>query len=138
MLKRIANTINLSSNQHGMALPLVLIMSGVLLAFGSALLNYSLNEKMIASYYSQDIIKYYLAESGLEAGYSILQQDFYYQGVLTEELAEGSFKVNFINITSEKRLIVAEGKHKDYSLTLKMLVEKDPLSDLLIIEWLGE
>lgn len=138
MLKRIANTINLSSNQHGMALPLVLIMSGVLLAFGSALLNYSLNEKMIASYYSQDIIKYYLAESGLEAGYSILQQDFYYQGVLTEELAEGSFKVNFINITSEKRLIVAEGKHKDYSLTLKMLVEKDPHSGTLIIEWLGE
>lgn len=138
MLKNNTNLDNLKYNQCGMALPLVLIISSVLLAFSAALFNYSLNEKIISRYYRQDVIKYHLAEAGLEAGYAVLQKDFHYQGVITEHLADGCFIVQFIDITAEKRLIVAEGKLEDYSLTLKMLVENDPASGPLIIEWLGE
>ncbi len=124
--------------QSGMALPLVLIFTTALLAFGAALLNYSLNERIIAGYYSQDINKYYLAESGLEAGYAILQKDFYYQGEISGSLEKGSFTVAFIDVPPQRRLIVAEGKLEQYSLELKMLVENDPISGPVIIEWFGE
>lgn len=138
MLTRSLKIINLRSNQRGMALPLVLIFSAALLAFGAALLNYSLNDKIISGYYSQDVSKYYLAESGLEAGFAILQNDFYYQGVICGSLDQGSFTVSFIDTAPEKRLIVAEGKLEEYSLTLKMLVENDPVKGPVIVEWLGE
>lgn len=138
MLKRCTKTFELKYNQLGMALPLVLIFSAALLAFGAALLNYSLNDKVISDYYSQDVTKYYLAESGLEAGFTILQSDFYYQGIICGSLGEGIFTVNFIDTAPEKRLIVAEGKLDSYSLTLKMLVEKDPVKGPVIIKWLGE
>ncbi len=124
--------------QSGMALPLVLIFSAALLALGAAVLNYSMNERIIAGYYSQDIHKYYLAESGLEAGYAILQEDFYYQGEVSDSLDRGSFTVTFITVPPERRLIVAEGKLEQYSLELKMLVENNPAGDPIIIEWLGE
>jgi len=84
----------LIKKQDGMALPLVLIFSAALLAFGAALLNYSLNERLIAGYYIQDIKKYYLAESGLEAGYAVLQDNFHFQGTLKGALDEGTFTVN--------------------------------------------
>jgi len=138
MLKRITKTADLSSNQRGLALPLVLIFSAALLAFGAALLNYSLNDKIISNYHSQDVTKYYLAESGLEAGFAILQNNFHYQGVICESLDQGSFTVSFIDITPDRRLIVAEGKLEEYSLILKMLVENDPVNGLVIIGWLGE
>lgn len=124
--------------QSGMALPLVLIISAALLGFGAALLNYSLNEKIIADYYSQDINKYYLAESGLEAGYAVLKEDFYYQGAISGSLDQGSFTVTFIDIAPERRLVIAKGMLEEYSLELKMLVENKPASGPIIIEWLGE
>ena len=138
MLKRIVKTIDLLFIQSGMALPLVLIFSAALLAFGAALLNYSLSDKTISGYYSQDVTKYYLAESGLEAGFAVLQNDFYYQGIICGSFDEGSFTVSFIDTAPEIRLIVAEGKLGEYSLTLKMLVENDPVNGPVIIEWLGE
>ncbi len=120
-----------------MALPLVLIFSAALLAFGAALLNYSLNERLIAGYYIQDIKKYYLAESGLEAGYAVLQDNFHFQGTLKGALDEGTFTVTFIDISSDARLILAEGLFEDYSLQLKVLVENDPEQGPVITEWLG-
>lgn len=136
------NTINvkrvLVNKQGGMALPLVLIFSTALLAFGAALLNYSLNEKLIAGYHSQDIKKYYLAESGLEAGYTLLQDNFHYQGTLNCSMDNGTYTVKFFDITSEKRLILAEGVIEDYTLQLKVLVENDPERGPIITEWLGE
>ncbi len=127
----------LINKQGGMALPLVLIFSAALLAFGAALLNYSLNERLIAGYYIQDIKKYYLAESGLEAGYAVLQDNFHFQGTLKGALDEGTFTVRFIDISSDARLILAEGLFEDYSLQLKVLVENDPEQGPVITEWLG-
>ena len=138
MLSITIKTIDALINQRGMALPLVLIFSAALLAFGAALLNYSLSDRIISDYYSREITKYYLAESGLEAGFAILQQDFYYSGMVSDNLDKGSFTVSFIDSAPEKRTIVSEGKLDDYSLTLKMLVENDPSNGPVIIKWLGD
>lgn len=138
MVKTILKNKVLINIQSGMALPLVLVFSTALLAFGAALLNYSLNERLIANYHSEDIKKYYLIESGLEIGYAVLQDNFQYQGVISGSLNNGSFLVRFINVGSDRRLIIAESVSEDYFLQLKMLVENDPEQGPVIIEWFGE
>lgn len=119
-----------------MAVVMVLVFTGVLMALGGALITYSSNEMLIARYQAMDVEKYYIAEAGLEAGIAALQADFNYQGTINGSIARGSFEVKFEDITAARRRITATGMLDDYITVLSVTVEKEPDQDLKVVEWL--
>ncbi|MFO7952356.1 MAG: pilus assembly PilX N-terminal domain-containing protein [Bacillota bacterium] len=132
-----------------MALVLVLIFTGVLLAFGAALITTSVNEKLISGYNTKDITLYYIAEAGIEAGIAAMPADatglaetswFDYEKKLSDQVNEGYFTVTFKEIESclEKGVnlteIIATGTLEDFSKTMTIIIKFDEEGST-IIEW---
>ena len=110
------------ANNRGMALVLVLVFTAVLLLLGAALLNNAVTEKIIAGYQKQEFQQQYLAEAGLEAGIALLQEDFYYNQVLTGTLMDGSFRVSFETGGAGGRRIRSAGTVDGYTVELQIEV----------------
>ena len=127
--------INPLDAEKGMALVLVLVFSAVLMVCGTAMITYSVNEKMISNYQNQDTFKYYLAESGVEIGLAALQNDFFFDAEIRGTMTEGSFTVNFTDVTENERVIISEGFLEDYCLVLHVTVKNDPEAGLIITDW---
>ncbi len=118
-----------------MALVMVLVFTAALMVYGTALLSYAANEKQVTNYYCQDPEKYYIAEAGIEAGFSALQNDFYYEQEIKGFIGAGSFIVNFEDVDEYRRLIISEGTLKEYSLELRAVALYDQASGPIIIKW---
>jgi len=123
------------ANNRGMALVLVLVFTAVLLLLGAALLNNAVTENIIAGYQKQEFQQQYLAEAGLEAGIALLQEDFYYNQVLTGTLMDGSFRVSFENSVAESRRIRSTGTVDDYTVELQVDVFLNPDGSLSYGQW---
>ena len=123
------------ANNRGMALVLVLVFTAVLLLLGAALLNNAVTENIIAGYQKQEFQQQYLAEAGLEAGIALLQEDFYYNQVLTGILMDGSFRVSFENSVAESRRIRSTGTVDDYTVELQVDVFLNPDGSLSYGQW---
>jgi hypothetical protein len=119
----------------GMILVLVLVFTTAMMLLGSALLANAVSEKQIALYQAQDLRKQYLAEAGLEAGITVLMQDFYYSGELTGSLMDGSYRVTFENSGSDTRRIKSAATIESYTLELVLNVVLNPDGSLSIGEW---
>lgn len=111
------------SPEKGMAMVLVLVFTAALLVMGTALISFAVNENLIAGYNALDIRLYYIAEAGVEAGIALLQDDFYYNSIVTGSLGEGSYNVTFRNIDTFSRDIVSVGSLQGYSRTLSVTME---------------
>lgn len=120
---------------RGMALVLVMVFTAVLLLLGAALLNNALTETIIAGYQKQEFQQQYLAEAGLEAGIALLQEDFYYNQVLTGTLMNGSFRVIFENSGADSRRIISAGTVDDFTYVLQLEVFLDPAGSLTYGQW---
>ncbi len=123
------------ADSRGMVLVLILVFTAVLLLLGAALLTNAFNEKLIAGYQKQELQQQYLAESGLEAGIALLQQDFYSNQVLTCSLMEGSFRVTFENSGSTSRRIRSAGTVGDFTYVLLIEVFLNPDRSLSYGQW---
>jgi len=66
----------LFTRQEGVALVLVIIFSGALMALGASVITYAVLERKIAVYNNSDIRLYYIVEGGLETGIAVLREDF--------------------------------------------------------------
>jgi len=119
-----------------MALVLVLVFTGLLMALGCALLSHAVNEKLIANYQLQDTGKHYIAESGVEVGIAALKKDFSYDREITATLGEGHFVVTFADKGEEKKLITSTGYIEDYMTILEVMVEYDHAGDSFTVEWI--
>lgn len=112
-----------------MALVLVLVFTAALLVLGSALLTNAVNEKLIANYNSDDIRLHYIAEAGAEAGIAILHQDFLYDGIISGTVGEGSYRVNFKDVSTGCREIISSGTLGSYSKTIRITMTLPEESD---------
>ena len=121
--------------EKGMALVLVLVFTAVLMVCGTALMTYAVNEKLIANYQGQDMVKFYLAESGVEVGLAALQENFYFDSEIRGTLPAGSFRVTFEDVTETERRIISEGLIEDYSLVLNVTVHNDPEKGIVLSGW---
>jgi len=119
-----------------MALVLVLVFTGLLMALGGALLSHAVSEKFIAKYQGQDTGKHYIAESGIEVGIAALKSDFSYDREITGSLGEGHFVVVFEDTGEEKKLITSTGYIGDYMTILQVLIEYDHAGGSFTVEWL--
>jgi len=135
--------------EPGMALVLVLVFTGVLVAFGAALITTSINEKLISGYNSRDIKLYYIIEAGIEAGISELLANTFCEetGFCFDFDTELSGQINrgFYNVSFVKKEACPENSFK--AITIKstgtleainksMLVDVKITRDGLIIkEW---
>ena len=126
----------LCRGREGLALVAVLVFTATLFAFGAALLTYAVNEKLIADYYGQDTQKYYLAESGIEVGLAVLQENFYSDIEISGSIGPGCFSVSFTDIAENLRRIDSTGILGDYVLELQAFAEYCPSGEAVIVEWL--
>ena len=120
-----------------MALALVLVFTAVLMVCGTALMAHALNEKLIANYQNQDILKYYLAESGVEIGLAVLQNDFFYDAEIRGSSPNGFFIINFEDRSISERVIISAGYLDEYCLILHVTVIDDPEDGLIITDWVA-
>ena len=123
-----------------MALVLVLIFTASLMVIGTALIAYSVNEKIISNYDILGINLYYIAESGAEAGIALLKKDFYYNGSIDGSVGEGTYQVTFKTIDSTNRDIVAVGKISEYRRTITVSMELqdyDGEEKVVVKQWLN-
>ncbi|MGM0688861.1 MAG: PilX N-terminal domain-containing pilus assembly protein [Bacillota bacterium] len=125
------------NSEKGMALVLVFVFTAVLMVCGTTLMTYALNEKLIANYQNQDIFKYYLAESGVEIGLAVLQNDFFYDSEIRGTNAHGFFIVNFEDLPESERVIISEGCLDEYCQVLRVTVKNDPEGGLIITDWVA-
>ena len=127
---------DLKKDESGMALVLVLVFTGLLLTIGSALLSFAFNEKQIASYQTQDIRQFYLAEAGIETALAVLNENFYDRDPFSAELGGGVFSVTFEETDTNRLLIHSSGSVEDGKTTLTVVVEHLDNSGVYITEWI--
>ncbi len=84
-----------AARTEGMALVLVIVFTGLLMALGAAVLSFAANERLITAYNSNDIRLFYILEGGLETGIAVLREDFYYSAELNGSTGEGLFTIYF-------------------------------------------
>ncbi|MDW7728830.1 MAG: hypothetical protein SCJ94_02315 [Bacillota bacterium] len=118
-----------------MALVLVLVFTGLLLIVGSAVLSFTLNEKQISVYQSEDIRQYYLAEAGIEAALTLLNQNSLHRDQLERTLGDGSFSVTFEELSENSLCLISTGKLENSSITIEVIVEIDQDYTITVTEW---
>lgn len=85
----------LFTRQEGMALVLVIIFSGALMALGASVITYAVLERKIAVYNNSDIRLYYIVEGGLETGIAVLREDFHFESELNGTIGGGAYTIYF-------------------------------------------
>ena len=139
-------------SEKGMAVVLVLVFTGILMALGAALITNAVNEKLIAGYNTREIKLYYITEAGIEVGVATLHEartnntpfetffvfddNFEMQG----DLGEGSYLVSFNELDQCPDNpyfvieIISAGTLAENSKTMTAVVTLDEDS-LTITEW---
>ena len=123
-------------HEQGMALVLVLVLTGLILLAGSALLTYAFTENLIARYQADDIKQYYLAEAGLERALTLLARESSYRTNFTGTMDEGTFTVSFEELPAGRLAIYSTGQLEESNLTLTVLIDFDDFGNIINIEWL--
>lgn len=125
----------LFSNRDGLVLAVLLIFSSALLLLGSALLSYSLNDMIIATYQEEEVRLYYIAEAGLEVGLAALRRDFTHRDRINGTLNGGTFQVDFTTPSAGIRRITSAAILGRYRKTLTLIAEQE-ISGQIRDEWI--
>ncbi len=142
----------LFDSEKGMAVVMVLVFTGVLMALGTALITNAVNEKLIAEYNNRDIKLYYITEAGIEVGLALINEAwennagaepffvFDYDSEIQGVLGDGSYTVTFneLKYCPEENYYVVEvisgAFLKEGSKTMTVIVTLDP-ENITITEW---
>lgn len=109
--------------ERGSALVIVLVATASLLILGGALMNYSLNERFIATHQERNVNLYYIAEAGIEEGVAVKRRSFHHSQGFEGEIGKGRYEVSFEFISMDKWKIISTGYLGDENLTLAVIVE---------------
>ncbi len=122
-------------DEKGLALVLILVFTGTLMLLGGTLISFAFNEILISNYQTEDIRIYYLAESGIETGFAILQLNYDHEEEITKILTGVTINITF-SPNGQGKIITSIATGFDSRKTISVQVENDPTHGLVITKWL--
>lgn len=128
-------------DEKGIVLVMLLIYTAVLLLLGSFYLNHVITELHISSNFEENIRAYYAAEAGIEMGFALLNENFYFESEglnIFEEIGEGCYEVFIGEIIEGERQITSKSYINNARGIIKVTVTEAglPETGAVVKTWL--